>query len=79
MKRKLEISSARITLRGLVKRYHYQPVLDSLNLTVEDGDFCVLVGANGAGKTTFFRIIASLVRPDSGEILLGGDALGLNP
>jgi len=79
MKRKLEISSAQITIRGLVKRYHYQPVLDNLSLTVEDGDFCVLVGANGAGKTTLLRIIASLVRPDSGEILLGDDLLGVNP
>ncbi len=70
---------AGITIRGLVKRYHYHPVLNDLSLTVNDGDCCVLVGANGAGKTTLLRILASLVRPDAGEILIGNALLGSNP
>jgi len=46
---------SRIDVVGLIKKYHYQPVLDDLSITLADGDFCVLVGANGAGKTTFLR------------------------
>jgi heme exporter protein A len=66
-----EMQSARIEVRGLTKRFHHQPVLDDLSLIVEDGDICVLVGANGVGKTTLLRIIASLTRADAGEVILG--------
>lgn len=79
MNDKSESASAGITLRGLVKKYHYQPVLNELNLTVEEGGFCILVGANGAGKTTLLRIIASLVRPDAGEVIIGGEIACANP
>lgn len=64
--------STRIEIRGLVKRYHFLPVLDELNLSIDDGTLCVLVGANGAGKTTLLRILAGLIRPDQGEIQVGG-------
>lgn len=70
---------ARVVIRGLSKKYHYQPVLDDLSLSVEDGDLCVLVGANGAGKTTLLRIIASLVRPDAGEVIVGNELIGSSP
>lgn len=63
---------ARIRIQNLVKRFHYQAVLDRLCLTLEGGSLCVLVGANGAGKTTLLRILASLVRPDQGEIQFEG-------
>jgi heme exporter protein A len=62
---------AQIDVRGLVKRYHHQPVLDHLDLTINDGDFCLLVGANGSGKTTLMRTLANLVRPDAGTIQMG--------
>jgi heme exporter protein A len=63
---------ARIRIQNLVKRYNYQAVLDRLCLTLEGGSLCVLVGANGVGKTTLLRILASLVRPDGGEIHFDG-------
>ena len=62
---------AGIVIRGLSKKYQFQPVLDDLSLSVEDSDLCILIGANGAGKTTLLRIIASLVRPDAGEVMVG--------
>jgi len=68
-----DIFPVKITIRGLVKRYHFRAVLDQLTLTLKDGCFCVLVGANGAGKTTLLRILATLVRPDQGEIKLGDE------
>jgi heme exporter protein A len=68
----------RIVIRGLSKKYHFQPVLDNLSLSIDDGDLCVLVGANGAGKTTLLRIIASLVRPDAGEVIVDNSFIGSN-
>ena len=64
---------------GLVKKYHYKPVLDGLSFTLADGDFCVLVGDNGSGKTTLLRILATLIQADAGDIALDGEPLGENP
>lgn len=68
-----------IAVRGLVKRYHYHPVLNKLSLEIERGAFCILVGLNGAGKTTLLRILASLSRADEGRIWIGGQLLGTSP
>ena len=72
MQKELNQPKIHIEIRGLIKRYRYQPVLDGLDLTIEDGQSCVLVGANGAGKTTLLRILATFVRPDAGEITING-------
>jgi heme exporter protein A len=69
---------ARIVIRGLSKKYHFQPVLDDLSLSIDDGDLCILVGANGAGKSTLLRIIAALVRPDAGEVVVGDSFIESN-
>lgn len=45
------------------------PVIESVNLCVNQGDFVAIVGPSGCGKTTLIRILAGLVRPDSGEVL----------
>ncbi|MDF1520656.1 MAG: heme ABC exporter ATP-binding protein CcmA [Brevefilum sp.] len=54
-----------------MKRYHTRPVLNKLSINVDAGALCILVGDNGVGKTTLLRILAGLVRPDSGEISIG--------
>lgn len=69
----------RIEMRGLVKRYHHQPVLDHLSLDINDGEFCLLVGDNGAGKTTLLRILAGLVRPNQGQVTICGSSVNNNP
>ena len=46
--------------------------LDGLDLVVEGGQVLALLGPNGAGKTTFVRTIATLLRPDSGTLRVGG-------
>ena len=56
----------RIEVRRLAKFYGRVAALRDLNLTVEAGDFVALFGRNGAGKTTFLRILAGLSRPSSG-------------
>jgi branched-chain amino acid transport system ATP-binding protein len=43
-----------------------------VSLAVESGDFVGLIGPNGAGKTTLIKIVAGLLRPDRGKVMLGG-------
>src|SRR5215813_8988947 len=68
--------SAIIEAEGLAKHYGDVKALDGLNLTAESGRVTALLGPNGAGKTTFISAVATLLRPDSGELRVAGvDAL----
>jgi len=64
-----------IKINGLVKKYGTNPVLRGIDLHVEPGEFVTLVGPNGAGKTTLLRIVATLLRPTSGQVSIGGWSL----
>jgi ABC-2 type transport system ATP-binding protein len=67
--------SAALQVRGLTKRFD-RVAVDALDLTVRRGEFYALLGPNGAGKTTTLRMVAGLLRPDSGSVaVLGIDAL----
>ncbi len=59
-----------LTVRELTKRFGAQVVLDRVQWSVAPGSRVALVGANGSGKTTFLRILAGEVEPDSGSIHL---------
>lgn len=61
-----------IRLNGVVKQYGLIPVLRGVDLTVEEGEFVTLVGPNGAGKSTLMGIVATLLRPSSGDVFVGG-------
>jgi ABC-2 type transport system ATP-binding protein len=61
-----------IEARGLIKRFGKTRALDGLDLTAESGQVVALLGPNGAGKTTFVRAVATLLRPDAGELRVGG-------
>jgi ABC-2 type transport system ATP-binding protein len=64
-----------LQVRGLTKRFDRLAV-DALDLTVRAGEFYALVGPNGAGKTTTLRMVAGLLRPDAGSVVIfGTDAL----
>lgn len=67
----LSVSNIRKTFGSLV-------AVDSLSFEVNDGEIFGLLGENGAGKTTTFRMIMSLLEPDSGEILLDGKKIDYN-
>jgi ABC-2 type transport system ATP-binding protein len=57
---------------GLVKRYGRVTALDGFTLSVAPGEITGLVGHNGAGKTTFTRIVAGLAAPDAGQVTIAG-------
>jgi ABC-2 type transport system ATP-binding protein len=61
-----------IEAKGLTKRFGKTQALDGLDLTAESGQVVALLGPNGAGKTTFIRAVATLLRPDSGELRVAG-------
>lgn len=46
-------------------------VLKGISLEIQDGDFVVILGASGSGKSTFLNVISGLERPDSGKVLYG--------
>lgn len=50
-------------------------MLDSLDLTIAEGQFVAVVGPSGCGKSTLTRLVAGLLIPDSGEVLLGGEPI----
>jgi ABC-2 type transport system ATP-binding protein len=58
--------------RGLVKRYGDRAALDGFDLDVRAGEITGLIGHNGAGKTTFMEVVTGLVRPDQGDVRVGG-------
>ncbi len=50
-------------------------ILKGISLTIEDGDFAVILGASGSGKSTFLNTVSGLERPDSGNIFYGSTEL----
>src|SRR5438270_3345911 len=63
---------AELVMTGVTKRFGATVAVADLTLTVGDGEFLVLLGPTGAGKTTTLRVVAGLERPDAGRVLLGG-------
>lgn len=60
-----------IRYRAFSKRYGPLAAVEELSLTIEPGEVVALLGPNGSGKTTALKAAAGLVRPTSGEVLLG--------
>jgi lipopolysaccharide export system ATP-binding protein len=65
----------RLSAEELVKTYARRRVVNGVSLVVRSGEVVGLLGPNGAGKTTSFNIVVGLVRPDQGEVKLGGRSL----
>lgn len=59
-----------ITIEHLSKSFSGNKVLDDLSLTIEQGEVVALIGASGAGKSTFLRSLNYLEEPDSGIITI---------
>jgi ABC-type multidrug transport system ATPase subunit len=63
-----------VAVQGVAKRYGRKTVVEGVTLTVQTGEICGLVGANGSGKTTTLRMLGGILKPDGGR----GRVLGLD-
>ena len=61
-----------IALENIAKRFGEREVLKNLSLTVAQGEFAILFGPSGAGKTLLLSILAGLEKPTSGRVLING-------
>ncbi len=61
-----------IEMHGVSKSFGSQQALRGIDLTVEAGKFLTVFGPNGSGKTTLIRILATLTKPSSGQVIVGG-------
>ena len=61
-----------ITFENVTKKYNDVTVVDDLNLTINDGEFVVLIGPSGCGKTTSLKMINRLIKMNAGKILIDG-------
>jgi len=61
-----------VSAKGLVKKFGDLTVLPGLDLEIPPGELFALLGPNGSGKTTLFRILTTLIAPDSGSAFVGG-------
>ena len=66
-----------LSVKDLKKNYFNKTVLRGLNLEIEKGKILGLLGPNGSGKTTFMKILAGILRPTSGEVLINGTKPGI--
>ena len=69
-----------VTLQKAIKRYGATQVIHGVDLTIEDGEFCVFVGPSGCGKSTLLRMIAGLEETSDGTIKIGArDVTHMDP
>src|SRR4051812_40004793 len=68
----MEAYMAELVIDGVTKRFGATVAVANLSLRVGDGEFLVLLGPTGAGKTTTLRLVAGLERPDAGHLRLAG-------
>ncbi len=64
---------SKVTLSNVTKRFDDVTAIDDLSLNIGDGEFVVLLGPTGAGKTTTLRLVAGLEKADRGTIHIAGD------
>ncbi len=71
----MEKSEIMVQMNHVKKAYKGNVLFTDLNFTVERGESCAIVGANGAGKSVLLKMICGLVRPDEGDSTVGGEKL----
>jgi multiple sugar transport system ATP-binding protein len=62
---------AQIRIENVTRTFAAQAAVDDVSLTVDDGEFMVLLGPSGCGKTTLLRMVAGFEQPDAGSIYIG--------
>ena len=61
-----------IELKNVCKKFGDHVIFENYNLEIDDGEFIVLSGDSGCGKTTLLNIIGGLEKPDDGQVLVNG-------
>ena len=61
-----------IELQGISKSFGSQTVLNQVDLTIKRGEAISIIGPSGTGKSTILRIIAGLLAPDRGQVMVAG-------
>src|SRR3954470_7865971 len=70
------MSAPMVRAQGVRKRFGRLEVLKGIDLTVERGQVCCLLGPSGSGKSTFLRCINHLEKVDGGKLTVAGDLVG---
>lgn len=68
-----------VTVTNLAQSYDRRPILERVNVTVDEGEFISIVGASGCGKSTFLRLLLAQEQPTSGEIRIDGNPPAREP
>ena len=68
-----------IEVKNINKNFDAIKAIDDISATIEDGHVFGLIGTNGAGKSTFMRILCGVLKADSGEVLIDGENVYDNP
>ena len=68
-----------IEVKNLSKSFESIKAIDHINAKIEDGHVFGLIGTNGAGKSTFMRMLSGVLKPEEGEILVDGEPVYDNP
>jgi thiamine transport system ATP-binding protein len=71
--------TARLLVDGVTVRFGARVVLDRIRLEVADGEVVALLGPSGSGKSTLLRVIAGLLPPDAGRIVVDGEDITRRP
>ncbi|MCR5636677.1 MAG: ABC transporter ATP-binding protein [Clostridiales bacterium] len=66
-----------LKVKNLTKSFDNKLILEDINLSISSGKIIGLLGKNGAGKTTLIKLINDLLTPDTGEILINGNKIGV--
>jgi len=73
-----EVNASLLEVRGITKRFGTNVVLDDIDFAVHAGQIISIVGENGAGKSTFAKILAGITAPDKGTMLMSGEPVAFH-
>lgn len=65
-----------LEIKGLTKKFKKRTVLRDINLSLEFGNIYGFIGANGSGKSVFFKTICGFLKPDKGTVTANGKTIG---